>query len=130
MKSTQMISTSYRSKGLVSIIALLMLSGIVAFAQETRSAILGTVKDSSGAVVAGAIIEINNTETNTTAKVTTNESGYFEAPYLLPANYTITVSASGFKKYVQRGFILTVNSRVNMDISLEIGATTESVEVT
>ncbi len=99
-------------------------------AQETRSALLGTVRDSAGAVVAGANVTITNTETNSTTSLTTNDSGYFEASYLLPANYTITVSAAGFKTYVQRGFALTVNSRANVDFTLEIGATSDYVQVT
>src|SRR5215471_19697902 len=65
-------------------LSLVLLTGGGALAQETRSTILGTVKDQTGAAVAGAIIEVTNTETNTTAKLSTNSSGYFEAPYLLP----------------------------------------------
>jgi hypothetical protein len=107
-----------------------LLTSSVALAQETRSTILGTVKDSSGAVIPGATVEINNNDTNTTARIATNESGYFEAPYLLPGNYDIMVSASGFKKNVQRGFVLRVNSRVNVDVTLEVGAASESVVVT
>jgi hypothetical protein len=107
-----------------------LLTSSVVLAQETRSTILGTVKDSTGAVVPGATVEIINTETNTTARISTNESGYFEAPYLLPGNYDITVSANGFKKNLQRGFVLRVNSRVNVDVTLEVGAASESVVVT
>jgi Carboxypeptidase regulatory-like domain/TonB dependent receptor len=118
------------SARLILLIAATALSGGAGFAQETRSAILGTVRDASGAVIAGAMVEIINIDKNTTTKITTNESGYFEAPYLLPANYTINVSAAGFKKYVRRGLALTVNSRVNVEVALEIGETSDSVEVT
>mgnify|MGYP002385895960 CR=1 FL=1 len=69
---------------------------LAALAQETRSAILGTVRDSAGAVVAGATVEVTQTETNSTSKLTTNDSGYFEARYLLPGTYSISVTASGF----------------------------------
>jgi hypothetical protein len=109
---------------------LVCLLGITALAQETRSTILGTVKDANAAAVAGASVEITNTDTNTTSRVNTNSSGYFEAPYLLPGTYSIAVSAPGFKKLVQQGYVLTVNSRQNLDISLEVGATQESVTVT
>jgi len=107
-----------------------MLASIAIFAQETRSTILGTVKDQSGAAVAGATVDVTNAETNTTAKLATNSSGYFEAPYLLPGVYSITVTAQGFKRHVQQGYTLTVNSRQNVDIALEIGAAQESVTVT
>jgi Carboxypeptidase regulatory-like domain/TonB dependent receptor len=115
---------------LVLIIVVNALSGVAGFAQETRSAVLGTVRDASGAVIAGAAVEITNVDTNTTTRITTNESGYFEAPYLLPATYNITVTSTGFKKHVQRGLALTVNSRVNVDVTLEIGDTSDFVQVT
>ncbi len=108
---------------------LFLLSSFV-FAQETRSTILGTVKDPTGAVVAGATVDVVNNDTNTSSKVATNDSGYFEAPYLLPGTYTITVTAAGFKKYVQAGYVLTVNSRQNVNIALEVGGTEETVTVT
>ena len=130
MRTTSSTSAMFHTRALVSIIALVMLASVVAFAQETRSTILGTVKDQSGAVVAGATVDVTNTDTNTTTKLSTNSSGYFEAPYLLPGVYSITVTAQGFKKYVQQGYTLTVNSRQNLDIALEIGAATESVTVT
>jgi hypothetical protein len=108
---------------------LFLLSSFV-FAQETRSTILGTVKDPTGAVVAGATVDVVNTDTNTASKVTTNDSGYFEAPYLLPGTYTITITASGFKKYVQPNYTLSVNSRQNINIALEVGGAEETVTVT
>ena len=111
-------------------LVLLVLLVVSASAQETRSTILGTVKDPSSAVIAGATVDVTNTETNTTAKVTTNDSGYFEAPYLLPGTYTITVTATGFKKYVQANYVLTVNSRQNVNIALEVGGASETVTVT
>ncbi len=101
----------------------------IALAQETRSTILGTVRDAAGAVVAGAAVEISNTETNTTTKLNSNDKGYFEAPYLLPGVYTISVTVSGFKKYVQNGYLLTVNSRQSVDIALEVGGASETVTV-
>jgi len=130
MRFTNFASAIFRSSARVSVIALAMLTSVSAFAQETRSAILGTVKDQSGAIVAGATVDVTNTETNTTTKLSTNSSGYFEAPYLLPGEYSITVTAQGFKRYVQQGYALTVNSRQNIDVTLEIGAAQESVTVT
>ncbi|MGH9841363.1 MAG: carboxypeptidase regulatory-like domain-containing protein, partial [Blastocatellia bacterium] len=114
----------------VLLLATLLLSIVAVSAQETRGTILGTVKDAAGAVVAGAVVEVTNTDTNITSRLTTNNSGYFEAPYLLPGTYTITVTATGFKKSVQKGYVLTAGSRQNVDISLEVGAAQESVTVT
>lgn len=110
-------------------LSLLLSGGAGTFSQETRSTILGTVKDQSGAVIGGASIEVTNTETNTASRLTSNNSGYFEAPYLLPGTYSIAVAANGFKRYVQQGYVLTVNSRQNVDIALEVGGTAETITV-
>ena len=120
--------TSLRSLLLGCVI--LLLGGSVILAQETRGTILGTVKDSAGAVVPGARVEITNAETNATTRLSTNDKGYFEAPYLVPGAYNISVTANGFKKSVQRGYALTVNSRQNVDITLEVGGAAETVTVT
>jgi hypothetical protein len=130
MRFTRSAYAVFCSRTRISIIAVAMLASMTAIAQETRSTILGTVKDQSGAAISGATVDVTNTETNTTAKLSTNSSGYFEAPYLLPGVYSITVTAQGFKRHVQQGYTLTVNSRQNVDISLEIGAAQESVTVT
>src|SRR5262245_41520623 len=129
MKTTTSVFATFRFRALVSVIALTISASLVAFGQETRSTILGTVKDQSGAVVAGATVDVTSADTNTTTRLSTNSSGYFEAPYLLPGAYSITVTAQGFKKYVQRGYTLTVNIRQDIDIKLEIGGTEESVTV-
>ncbi|HEU0176019.1 MAG TPA: carboxypeptidase-like regulatory domain-containing protein [Blastocatellia bacterium] len=118
MRFTSFASAIFHTSARVSIIAAAMLASVSAFAQETRSTILGTVKDQSGAIVAGATVDVTNTETNATTKLSTNSSGYFEAPYLLPGVYSITVTAQGFKRYVQQGYTLTVNSRQNIDVTL------------
>src|SRR5262249_29525961 len=129
MRFTSFAAVIFRSSARVSIIALAMSASASAFAQETRSTILGTVKDQSGAVVAGAAVDVTNTETNSTTKLSTNGSGYFEAPYLVPGVYSITVTAQGFKRYVRQGYTLTVNSRQNVDIALEIGGASETVTI-
>ena len=115
--------------GLPSLGLVLMAGGAVR-AQETRSTLLGTVKDATGALVPGATVEITNSETNVTSTAITNNSGYYEVPYLLPGGYTLSASLAGFKKYVRQGIALTVNSRINIDVTLEVGAASESVTVT
>jgi carboxypeptidase family protein len=117
------------STELILVIIISITTCVVGVAQETRSTILGTVRDSTGAVIPGAVVEVTNADTNATTKITTNESGYFEAPYLLPATYNIAVNAVGFKKSVQHGFMLSVNSRANIDVTLEVGQASDSVEV-
>jgi hypothetical protein len=116
-------------KGLFISTCLLLLCHI-ANAQETRSSILGTVTDPTGAVVTGATIVIVNTETNATTTLSTNDKGYFEAPYQLAGIYAIKATALGFKQYVREGFVLAVGTRAVANITLEVGGTSEEVTIT
>src|SRR5262245_36727300 len=129
MKFIRASSAMFRSKTLVSIIALTMLANFAAFAQETRGAILGTVRDASGGVIAGAEIEITNTETKIATRVTSNNSGAFEAPYLTPGVYEIAARAEGFKKFLQQNITVSVGSRVNLSVQMEVGQVSEAVVI-
>ena len=94
---------------------ILILTG-VAGAQDTRSTIIGYVKDAQGAVVPNASVVVTNTETNASVKLTTNDSGYYEAPLLMPGPYTVTAESTGFKKAVRSGFTLQVTDRREVDL--------------
>src|SRR5262249_8989159 len=113
----------------LTLIALLSF-GVSAFAQETRGTILGTVHDSSGGVIAGAEVTVTDAATNVSTKVSSNESGAFEVPYLIPGTYNVSVNAKGFKKVVRQGVVVNVGSRANIDLTLEAGVITEEVVVT
>ena len=71
-----------------------------ASAQETRGNISGTVQDATG-VIPGATVTMTNVDTKQTQRLTTNSSGYFEAPLLNPGNYQVTVEMPGFKTMTQ-----------------------------
>ena len=98
-------------------------------AQDTRGNISGTVTDSQAAVIAGANITVTNTGTNTVTRLTTNSSGYYEAPLLLPGEYSVTVEMTGFKRTVRSGITLAIGDRLQIDVPLEVGAAAESVTV-
>ena len=72
MRFTSFAAAIFRTSARVSVIALATLASMAASAQEMRGAILGAVKDQSGAAIAGATVAVTNTETNTTAKLSTN----------------------------------------------------------
>ncbi len=99
-------------------------------AQETRGTIFGTVKDASGGVLAGMSVIVTNEETNVSNESVTNERGGFEIPYLLPGTYRVVVQADGFKKFTTTGLLLTVNNRVGLDVTLEVGTMSDEVTVT
>jgi len=98
-------------------------------AQETRGTFAGTVADTSGATVSAAAVVVTNTDTNTVTQITTNSTGYYEAPLLAAGNYQIVVTASGFKKVVRSGLSLGLGQQQEINITLEIGNTSESVLV-
>ncbi|MEK7751711.1 MAG: carboxypeptidase-like regulatory domain-containing protein, partial [Acidobacteriota bacterium] len=99
-------------------------------AQETRSMIYGRVLDPSKAPVAGATVSVTHTETNSVHTLKTNETGYYEANFLLPGQYAVAVEMAGFKKAIQTGILLPIATRQEIGITLEIGAVSDSVSVT
>src|SRR5262245_14495698 len=103
--------------------------GIPGFAQETRGAILGRVSDSSGGSITGAEVRATNSETGVELTATTNESGNYVLPYMLPGKYTVQAQATGFKKSIREGIELRINDRVEVNLELQVGQTTESIEV-
>jgi uncharacterized surface anchored protein len=99
-------------------------------AQDTSATIGGTVLDPSGAAVAGAKITITNTDRNLVIReVTTETAGTYSAPLLPIGNYSLNVEAKGFKSQTRTGIVLNVNDNLKINIALEVGAVTETVEV-
>src|ERR1044071_4197043 len=70
-------------------------------AQESRGKITGTVTDANKASVPGATVKINDPARGTSVTLTTNDEGFFQAPYLLPGTYQVEVEVTGFKRYIQ-----------------------------
>lgn len=101
-----------------------------AHAQEARGAITGRVLDPQGGTVAGARLSVTNSQTNETRRGTSNATGYYEFSYLDPSAYIITVEMAGFKKLLRQGVTVSVGSRLDIDLTLEVGAVAETVEVT
>jgi hypothetical protein len=99
-------------------------------AQESRGAVTGRVSDSSGGMIPGANVTVTNTATNEARRVTTNETGYYEANFLEPGPYSVAAESGGFRRYVRSGITVNVGTRLEINITLEVGAVTEAIEVT
>jgi Carboxypeptidase regulatory-like domain/TonB dependent receptor len=99
-------------------------------AQTTSTTILGTVSDGSGAILAGAKVTAVNTRTGVKREVVTSSTGDFSFPLLDVGVYDLMVDAQGFKQEIRRNIALAINEKVRMDFSLQVGATSERVEVT
>lgn len=116
----------------VALVAIALLVVPSLFAQvERTSTIQGTIKDPSGAVVSGATVELNSTALFTgSTSTTTDSSGFYRFAELRPGTYNLSVTKTGFTTYKQTGIELAVGRVPTIDISLKVGATTETVEVT
>ena len=97
--------------------------------QTITGAITGTVTDPSGAVVPNAKVSATNQGTNVSYDAQSNESGIYNLLFLPIGDYTVSVSASGFKKSSLGPFKLEGNQTARVDIKLEVGDTTQVVEV-
>jgi Carboxypeptidase regulatory-like domain len=109
---------------------LLMCLAPTASAQVTTADLVGTVRDSSNAVIAGAKVTLTNDATNVSRSTTSDQSGYYNFIGLQPGNYTLTVEQQGFKKLQRSGVELQVNQRAQVDLELQVGAVGETVQIT
>src|SRR5215471_729932 len=98
-------------------------------AQFDSATVLGTVHDPSGSVVAGAKITLRNVATSVTATTTTNSEGNYEFLTVKIGDYTVKAEAPGFAATTTGSFNVAVNARQRVDVSLAVGAATESVTV-
>jgi hypothetical protein len=99
------------------------------FGQTVRGTILGTVTDSSGAVVRGAKVTATQTATGLTRTEVTNAEGEYSIPQLPVGPYMVTGESPGFKKTERSGIELRVDDRLRIDITLALGAVSETVAV-
>ncbi len=103
---------------------------ITGIAQVLFSSIVGTVTDTSGAVVPGATVTFTQEQTLLTRTVVTNSSGGYTAATLPTGTYDMKVTKTGFKTYTRSGIALAYNSVGRVDVTLEVGAVTQTISVT
>lgn len=93
-------------------------------------AIVGTVKDQSGAVIPGAEVIVKNVGTGETRTVSSTEAGRYSAPFLVPGNYEVTARATGFTEVITKDLRLEVGQTLTADVEMPVKAGQESVTVT
>jgi len=99
-------------------------------AQSTYGTVTGSVADSSGGAVPGATVTLTNLATTGARSITTGADGLYSFVNVLPGNYSLTVEKAGFKHFEQNPLIVEVQQDVHIAVTLEVGATTQTVEVT
>ena len=100
-----------------------------ASAQTGTTSLRGSVLDKSGAAVVAASVKLINPESGIQRSTVTSESGQYEFLSLQPGAYTLSVQAPGFRKYDQKNIQLLVNNPTTLNVILQVGSTTETVEV-
>jgi len=108
---------------------LFCLIGTQVQAQYENGTLVGTIHDSTGATVSGVAVTVTNNATAVTAKTTTNDAGDYEFPSLHVGVYTVSATATGFANAVAQNITVSVGGRERIDLSLQLGSTTTTVEV-
>lgn len=99
------------------------------YAQTIVGRISGTVADTSGGVIRGAVIKVINDATASSRSTVADDAGFYVITNLPPGNYSVSAEQQGFKKVIQTGYTLVADGRLTIDISMEAGAISESVSV-
>lgn len=117
-------------KYLFRVIALFAMAAATLLAQEFRGSISGAVTDASGALVSGAQVVIVEKNTSTRTELISDGAGHYSAQFLLPGDYEISVKTAGFKEFVRRNIRLGAGETPIIDVRLELGETSVTMEVT
>jgi Carboxypeptidase regulatory-like domain/TonB dependent receptor-like, beta-barrel len=100
-----------------------------ASAQVLYGSIVGTLTDETGAVIAKAPVTVTNTSTGLSRQVTTDDAGYYSIQNLLEGVYDLSVTATGFRPYTQKGVTVSINSVTRVDATIKVGTISEQVSV-
>src|SRR2546425_2297655 len=114
----------------IAIVAWIALGTCLSVAQSSTATILGTVKDTTGALIPGAMVTLKHTETGYTRTAISSETGDYNVALLQVGAYEITTAMPGFKQDVRRGINLVVGQQAVINLTLEVGAAAEQVTVT
>jgi hypothetical protein len=112
----------------VAVLCVVLAGAQSAFSQVTTGSIIGTVTDANG-IVPGATVTIREVGKNTVTTATTDATGTYTAPFLVPGTYTVQVQVQGFKEWTREGIVLQVNQRARVDVTLEVGGIEEKTTV-
>ena len=99
-------------------------------AQEVRATITGRVMDPQGALVPNATVVVVNDDNNVRQETKTNNQGVWIAEFLLPGHYGFTITAAGFKTEDRKGITLSAGDVKQIDTALQVGASSQTVDVT
>ncbi len=117
------------SKLLFPTVFTFLFSALSLFGQDATGRVIGTVTDAQGGSIEGARVTVTNAATSATRAVTTGRDGAYEVVQLPIGTYSVTVAGPGFRRAVSSPQVLEINRSLRIDVSLEVGAVTETVQV-
>jgi len=123
------MTRTYLAVGLIAVLAMLCLGGPLLAQRADRGIITGVVTDPGGSSVMGATVKVRNEGTGVETVLSTNDAGAYTTLPLVLGSYSITVNHAGFKESKSAGILLQGGDTIRQDVTLTIGAVTESVEV-
>ena len=118
-----------KSRALLVLFAVALILSAVPLAAQTQTRLTGTVSDDSGSVIPGARVTISNINTGVTLEAETNTSGSYNFPFVSSGQYELICEFEGFKTYSQSGIVLETGTVRGVDIHMQIGDVTETIEV-
>ena len=124
------LSRFIKLAAVLAILAIAVVFCSPALPQGNTGRILGTVTDQSGGAIADATVTITDVQRGTSRTITTDSSGEYVAPGLLPGTYTVRGEAKGFKVFDRRNLLLETGKDIQVDIVLQTGSSNEVVTVT
>src|SRR5258708_4766057 len=130
LRRPQMMNCGSRATVCMAVALIVVSGAMIAFGQVVTGAILGRVTDTTGAVVPGAMVQLQNVETGFSRTEQTDSGGRYLARNLPLGAYSVTVQQAGFRSEVRSGISLSVASEVTVNIELAVGNVQEKVEVT
>ena len=122
---------SFRKLAFASLVAMvaLLFAANSGWGQNVYGTIAGIVSDSSGAAIADANVTLTNMDTAESHTMKSDASGNYTFVNILPGKYKVEAEKSGFKKFVRQPILVQIESGIKVDITLQVGAQTETVEV-
>ncbi len=120
---------SFAKRSALALLSMLILAAASTFAQVGTTSLRGTVTDKTGATIVGAKVTLASTKQALTREMSTGPTGDYEFLALPPGTYTLTVEMTNFRKFEQKNLQLLVNLPVTANVTLEVGATAQTVEV-
>ena len=132
----QLLNTSSNLRGRMlrriitsTVIATILFSGSFSRAQSPNATVTGTITDSSGGVVSGALVELTDTTTDVSTTDLTNDQGIYRINGLLPGTYRARISKMGFKSITKAGIVLHVQDDISLNFELQVGEVSQSITV-